>query len=866
MDQNNSCTILPPARGQHTFQVADNLPAPQTGFSHFLDARSGCNPTEQVKHIHDRQQTVLLPHLNQNDMSQSYVMNHHTPIQAVTRLDSDTERNRSKGSPHLLNWLRHLIPENLLRRGDQAPESSHDYRSPGKPATWQPMSVVDYEHRCRSDSRIADGGHRQDRVTHRDGDMSFSRARVRSAAASGDHGYSSVQHTPLQCGPFDERGHRWLLGKYGQNLNGSCNSPHTADRKHYVCSPVERGDWCDIEVTKSEEYVHDENQIYRSLSNDPEECFRWSCKTVDCKKDVRDRKCDVSPYVSQKGSAMDGIYMNTYRGCGKDCRNLATRAESQCQCAGSPRNTSTENSHVEQSLLHSQKRNDQSSFTCSCATDNDSLTKQTSAVMERPNTACVDSDKPNRGVRSLNINGPASSNTPQRNGKMVPTPTSCQSAVFKTPAPVTAPSQFASVKGQFLKPLNTPLKRRTKAPSSSGSSSSSSRRNVRVLARRSFVGIQESASVRHSPLRGPSTPRVIPAASPAHSEFDLALLSSAKRVNRHREADLTELSGPCTPTVRKLSSHQLRCWTDVRRPTACPSPAYSKPLSVMGWSQLSDTDSESVYTHSEDDSSSRSSEAGEDDQEKRTDKVSTMKGLCPGCHPPSQLQCDLNSRTYNIAMETSSSTCDHHREMREAEREFILRQKSNKVVKPSRPIPALSDVNLCRSCPSAKGLAAYDFRVSSSETEIGKTFVSPIRPTDLRNTLNVVRLRRTRTRKHKRQRVAYSQEELDNLSHGVETLGTKWNQILVTYKFHPSRTAVDLMEKHKRMVKSSNGLKKRARDSKPFSMCEERRLRRGVKTLGYNWKGILNMFRFSRGRRAEELRSRWRTLMKRASP
>lgn len=92
-----------------------------------------------------------------------------------------------------------------------------------------------------------------------------------------------------------------------------------------------------------------------------------------------------------------------------------------------------------------------------------------------------------------------------------------------------------------------------------------------------------------------------------------------------------------------------------------------------------------------------------------------------GCHPPSQLQCDLNSRTYNIAMETSSSTCDHHREMREAEREFILRQKSNKVVKPSRPIPALSDVNLCRSCPSAKGLAAYDFQVSSSETEIGKT-------------------------------------------------------------------------------------------------------------------------------------------------
>ena len=35
---------------------------------------------------------------------------------------------------------------------------------------------------------------------------------------------------------------------------------------------------------------------------------------------------------------------------------------------------------------------------------------------------------------------------------------------------------------------------------------------------------------------------------------------------------------------------------------------------------------------------------------------------------------------------------------------------------------------------------------------------------------------------------------------GVKNMGKYWHQILNSYPFHPSRTAIDLMEKYKRML------------------------------------------------------------------
>ena len=51
---------------------------------------------------------------------------------------------------------------------------------------------------------------------------------------------------------------------------------------------------------------------------------------------------------------------------------------------------------------------------------------------------------------------------------------------------------------------------------------------------------------------------------------------------------------------------------------------------------------------------------------------------------------------------------------------------------------------------------------------------------------------------------------------------------------------------------------KTAIERRPFSMVEERRLRRGVHQFGYNWKAIHGAFRFAKGRTAIELRNRWR--------
>jgi len=58
----------------------------------------------------------------------------------------------------------------------------------------------------------------------------------------------------------------------------------------------------------------------------------------------------------------------------------------------------------------------------------------------------------------------------------------------------------------------------------------------------------------------------------------------------------------------------------------------------------------------------------------------------------------------------------------------------------------------------------------------------------------------------RRCKVPYSDEEENNLVEGVQRLGTKWNQILVTFNFHPIRTAVDLKEKYHRMMVSKTFL------------------------------------------------------------
>ena len=53
--------------------------------------------------------------------------------------------------------------------------------------------------------------------------------------------------------------------------------------------------------------------------------------------------------------------------------------------------------------------------------------------------------------------------------------------------------------------------------------------------------------------------------------------------------------------------------------------------------------------------------------------------------------------------------------------------------------------------------------------------------------------------KERRQRVPYTDQEVRHLLQGVQLLGTSWKRLLSSFPFHPSRTAVDLKDKYKRM-------------------------------------------------------------------
>lgn len=75
-----------------------------------------------------------------------------------------------------------------------------------------------------------------------------------------------------------------------------------------------------------------------------------------------------------------------------------------------------------------------------------------------------------------------------------------------------------------------------------------------------------------------------------------------------------------------------------------------------------------------------------------------------------------------------------------------------------------------------------------------------------RSTTSVIKSVLSRNQEHtsekRRQRVPYTEEEIHNILTGVKTFGTRWNQILCTYIFHPTRKAVDLSDKYKRMMVS----------------------------------------------------------------
>ena len=68
----------------------------------------------------------------------------------------------------------------------------------------------------------------------------------------------------------------------------------------------------------------------------------------------------------------------------------------------------------------------------------------------------------------------------------------------------------------------------------------------------------------------------------------------------------------------------------------------------------------------------------------------------------------------------------------------------------------------------------------------------------------VVRTVRVRSHAHLRKlRIDFTRDEIQNVIAGVKHYGSRWTDILAMYKFHASRTAVDLKEKWTRMKRTS---------------------------------------------------------------
>ncbi|XP_052080059.1 uncharacterized protein LOC127718146 [Mytilus californianus] len=217
---------------------------------------------------------------------------------------------------------------------------------------------------------------------------------------------------------------------------------------------------------------------------------------------------------------------------------------------------------------------------------------------------------------------------------------------------------------------------------------------------------------------------------------------------------------------------------------------------------------------------------------------------CPGC-----IGVKLNSRTFNIVLETSSFTCPSHRGIRQLERQYIksLPPDMSSKVKRKPVLPIAGN--------QKRGLEVYDFSSDSNDGEL-----TP--PERMRDDLPIPSQIKQVFHGKRRRRVSFTEEETQNLLNGVNNFGKSWALILQNFEFHESRTQVDLKDKYRGIEKKSGKIRsiQITGRRKPFSRCEDHRLLRGVKQHGYNWKTILGSLTFSKERTSEDLRNRWRAL------
>lgn len=87
----------------------------------------------------------------------------------------------------------------------------------------------------------------------------------------------------------------------------------------------------------------------------------------------------------------------------------------------------------------------------------------------------------------------------------------------------------------------------------------------------------------------------------------------------------------------------------------------------------------------------------------------------------------------------------------------------------------------------------------------------------------------------------------------------KFVSIYYTESLVTAKETLFLFQASEKRQSVKSGLSENTRSRKPFSMCEERRLKRGILKYGCNWKTILKNMNFAKDRTAEDLRNKWRS-------
>ena len=108
-------------------------------------------------------------------------------------------------------------------------------------------------------------------------------------------------------------------------------------------------------------------------------------------------------------------------------------------------------------------------------------------------------------------------------------------------------------------------------------------------------------------------------------------------------------------------------------------------------------------------------------------------------------------------------------------------------------------------------------------------------------------------------KVPFSANEIKILMEGVNKYGMRFSMIEKYCEFSTKRSARSLKQKYESILKAKE---KEQQTRRPFTAQEEENLKEGVSKYGYKWKSIFHHYRFNKGRKPQDLKDKWRNLLK----